>query len=127
MTTAWWKDKNVQLYDNSYSLAEERKKELCEKCKVIGILFGSLQNRSTQHFIKYLEKLYSVSAISQHNYSDKTFNYWPYIFQYTKEEQAKFEIVHVPLDESEADCSLFVKGFMGNWLVLPWQNENLRT
>ena len=43
-----------------------------------------------------------------------------------KQHQSDFEIIYVPLDEDEEDCEFFVTSVMGDWLTVPWNNQQLR-
>ncbi|OXA51018.1 Nucleoredoxin-like protein 1 [Folsomia candida] len=45
---------------------------------------------------------------------------------YTTEKRARLEIIFIPQDEDEADCEFFVKALMGDWLIVPWSNQQLR-
>lgn len=70
-TSAWWLEKGVILHDNKYLVAEDRKTYMCEKARILVIFFGSYRNRSTKHFVKYLNKLYSASGGNLHIYETK--------------------------------------------------------
>jgi hypothetical protein len=68
LTSPWWQDKANVFYDNRYQLAPERRDYLVERVRVIALFFGSYRNRSTKHFVKYLNKLYTVIEITVLNY-----------------------------------------------------------
>jgi hypothetical protein len=59
-SSPWWNDDDVMFHDYKYNVTTARKTRLTEKIKIIGVFFGFFRNRSTKHFIKYLNKLYTV-------------------------------------------------------------------
>jgi len=62
MVAGWWREANLVFYNNKYESEVTQAKELVENAKLVGMFFGSYKNRSTKHFVKYLNKFYNVSS-----------------------------------------------------------------
>jgi len=101
---AWWRDPSLVLYNKYYEPDEEVSQYMRENCQFLGIFFGAFRNKSTKHFITYLNKFY----------------------RYIQQRDEPFDIIYIPLDEDEAECDFFVNACMEEWLIVPWANQTLR-
>jgi nucleoredoxin len=102
---AWWKDQTLKLYDREYEEASADLRKDLDKAEVIGIFFGAFQNRASRILVHFLEIF--------HKKVRETYG-------------SRFQVIFVPMDETEKDTQDFVKTLHGNWLVLPWNSQSTR-
>lgn len=57
---SWWRDPSLVLYNKYYEPDEELSQFMRENSQFIGIFFGAFRNKSSKHFVTYLNKFYRV-------------------------------------------------------------------